>query len=172
MHTIQCCYCLCFWVKQMPKNTIFVESTKWICQMNLSRWMYFDCGALLLYQTRQSQTCVKKVTPRPAHTVKLSRRKFKKKETCWPCTTSLVFLLSRFGYIYLVHSTGLEPVSRRVKSAMSNNIIRKSNTVSRFFLQLSQAIRTNRDNKSINPCRGRDEQTQCSQDCSRPLAQK
>jgi hypothetical protein len=116
MHTIQCCYCLCFWVKQMPKNTIFVESTKWICQMNLSRWMYFDCGALLLYQTRQSQTCVKKVTPRPAHTVKLSRRKFKKKETCWPCTTSLVFLLSRFGYIYLVHSTGLEPVSRRVKS--------------------------------------------------------
>jgi hypothetical protein len=39
-------------VKQLDS----VESTEWIGWTNLSQWMYFDCGALLLYQIEHNQT--------------------------------------------------------------------------------------------------------------------
>jgi hypothetical protein len=40
-------------VKQLDSNEFYEMN---LCWTNLSQWMYFECGAWLLYLTKQNQT--------------------------------------------------------------------------------------------------------------------
>jgi hypothetical protein len=80
-------------VKQLDS----VEATKWIVWTNLSQWMYFTCGAKLLYQTVRMQTQGEKVTPRCLSRWKIFRRDM------WPYLSRLITLLmSMLAYIYSI----------------------------------------------------------------------